>query len=53
MGICLNSKMPFDNYAKMAASAYFVDKSLLLQELIPIVDAGGINHVEVLFCPWR
>lgn len=38
MGICLNSKMPFDNYAKMAASAYFVDKSLLLQELIPIVE---------------
>lgn len=40
MGIYLNSKTPFQLFGDEAASAYFVDKSQMLQELIPLVDSG-------------
>lgn len=41
MGIYLNSKKPFGLYNSEAAKPYFVDKSLLIQELIPLVKAGN------------
>lgn len=38
MGVYLNSRKPHDNYKKIVDSTYFVDKSELLKELIPIVE---------------
>lgn len=40
MGLYLNSKKAQSNYQEMVQSAYFVDKTLLLEELIPIVGDG-------------
>ena len=34
----MNSRKPHDNYKKIVDSTYFVDKSELLKELIPIVE---------------
>lgn len=41
MGMYLNSKAPYEMYKKIVKSLYFVDKSLLLTELIP--SFGSIN----------
>lgn len=41
MGLYLNSKKPQDNYRETARTAYFVDKTLLLKELIPLVETDG------------
>lgn len=41
MGMYLDSKAPYEMYKKIAKSPYFVDKSLLLAELIP--SFGSIN----------
>lgn len=38
MGVYLNSQKPYINYEKTVWSTYFVDKSDLLNELIPIVE---------------
>lgn len=35
MGMFLNSKIPYESYNAIASDTYFVDKSLLLEELIP------------------
>lgn len=35
MGMFLNSKVPYETYKKAVQDAYFVDKTLLLAELIP------------------
>lgn len=35
MGIYLNSRIPSDAYKATASGTYFVDKSMLLNELIP------------------
>lgn len=40
MGFYLNSKKPFLMFQEEAASAYFVDKSDILKELVPIVSSG-------------
>lgn len=40
MGLYLNSKRAQSNYREIVQSAYFVDKTLLLEELIPIVGDG-------------
>lgn len=40
MGLYLDSKRGRSNYLEMVQSAYFVDKTLLLEELIPIVGNG-------------
>lgn len=37
MGVYLNSKKPFTIYQNIAYSDYFVDKSALLNELIPLI----------------
>lgn len=51
MGIYLNSKTPFQLFGDEAASAYFVDKSQMLQELIPLVDSGeGTSLQENGWC---
>lgn len=41
MGMFLNSKAPYETYKKVIQEPYFVDKSLLLSELIP--SFGSIN----------
>ena len=41
MGRLLDSRIPFESYRLMTEETYFVDKSMLLQELIP---AFGANH---------
>lgn len=41
MGMYLNSKAPYEMHRKIMQSPYFIDKSLLLTELIPAF--GGIN----------
>lgn len=48
MGMFLNSRVPFDAYQSTAAGKYFVDKSALLDELIP---ALGMD--ERYFCITR
>lgn len=40
MGIYLNSKTPFQLFCDEAAAAYFVDKSQILCELIPLVESS-------------
>jgi len=44
MGYYLNSASAFSLYESEANSPYFVDKSLLLKELFPLVDAGN-KHI--------
>ena len=48
MGIFLNSTAPFEAYQAVAAGKYFVDKSALLNELIP-----AIGTEERFFCVTR
>ena len=48
MGIFLNSTAPFEAYQAVAAGKYFVDKSALLNELIP-----AIGTEERFFCITR
>ena len=38
MGIYLNSKSPFGQFLDEAASTYFIDKSKMIEELIPITE---------------
>ena len=40
MGLYLNSKKTHNNYQEIVKSDYFVDKTGLLEELIPIVGPG-------------
>ena len=44
MGRYLNSSTPYALYQGEANQPYFVDKSLLLTELFPVLDAGN-QHV--------
>lgn len=39
MGMLLNSKAPYETYKKIVQNPYFVDKTLLLTELIPSFDS--------------
>ena len=48
MGKYLNSTVPFTAYQTVAAGKYFVDKSALLNELIP-----AIGMEERFFCITR
>lgn len=41
MGIFLNSIIPFESYQATASGKYFVDKSILLTELIPEIGMDG------------
>ena len=40
MGRLLDSRIPFESYRLMTEETYFVDKSMLLQELIPAFGAA-------------
>lgn len=40
MGLYLNSKKPYNNYQEIVNGDYFVDKTDMLKELIPIVGPG-------------
>ena len=44
MGYYLNNASAFSLYESEVNSPYFVDKSLLLKELFPLVDAGN-KHI--------
>lgn len=44
MGMYLNSISPYYLYKSEADSPYFVDKSLMLKELFPFVEAGN-RHI--------
>lgn len=35
MGVFLNSSAPYENYKEIASDTYFVDKSPLIEELLP------------------
>lgn len=48
MGIFLNSKAPFEAFRAVATDSYFVDKSMLLGELIP-----SIGKEKRFFCITR
>lgn len=48
MGVFLNSRVPFDLYRATAAEKYFVDKSVLLAELIP-----ALGRNQRFFCITR
>ena len=48
MGMYLNSKAPYEMYKKVIQDPYFVDKSLLLTELIPV-----FNSVNCYCCITR
>ena len=41
MGVYLDSKNPFGLFEEEASSLYFIDKTKLLEELIPLVSKGG------------
>lgn len=41
MGVYLNSRKPGTIYANVARSEYFVDKTAMLEELLPLVDVPG------------
>ena len=46
MGIYLNSVSPYTLYKSEVCSPYFVDKSQMLRELIPLAEVGN-RHVCV------
>lgn len=46
MGVYLNSKKPHDNYQDIVCSTYFVDKTMLLDELIPLVEQKRSTAVQ-------
>lgn len=48
MGIFLNSRIPFDSYKAAASEKYFVDKSVLLTELLP-----ALGTSQRFFCITR
>lgn len=48
MGIFLNSKVPFDAYKTTVSGKYFIDKSALINELIPALETD-----ERFFCITR
>lgn len=48
MGVYLNSRKPHDNYRKIVETTYFVDKSLLLEELIPMLEIHGIPSEQAV-----
>ena len=48
MGMFLNSRAPYEAYKKIIQNPYFVDKSMLIHELIP-----SINSVNCYCCVTR
>ena len=48
MGVFLNSIIPYESYKEMVMDTYFVDKSMLLAELIP-----AIGRKNKYFCITR
>lgn len=51
MGLFLNSRNPYENFREIAQDTYFVDKSLLIQELIPAI--GTKNRYFCITRPRR
>ena len=51
MGIYLNSSAACTLYRSEAAKPYFIDKSMLIKELLPLVDQG--NHYICITRPRR
>ena len=47
MGAYLNSQTPYTLYQSESRSPYFVDKTMLLQELFPYVAAGNHKAAQI------
>ncbi len=45
MGRYLNSRVPFEKYKQIAGTRFFVDKTLLLEDVIDAVDGDGQNYL--------
>ena len=45
MGVYLNSKNPLGIFSNEASSPYFIDKSKLLDELLPLMTQGGNKYI--------
>ena len=52
MGRYLNSSTPYALYQGETNQPYFVDKSLLLAELFPVLDAGN-QHICITRPFWK
>ena len=48
MGRYLNSSTPYALYQGETNQPYFVDKSLLLAELFPVLDAGNQHILSLI-----
>lgn len=46
MGVYLNSKKPYILFREEAAARYFVDKSQILDDLVPVVEWTGVSAEE-------
>lgn len=49
MGVYLNSKAPYGLFAEEAAAMYFVDKSEMLLELLPLVESRMASMIASFF----
>ena len=45
MGRYLNSRMPFEIYREIAGTRFFVDKSLLLEDILSTWEADGQKYL--------
>lgn len=51
MGMFLNSNVPFEAYSEIVSDIYFVDKSMLIEELLPAI--GKTNRYICITRPRR
>ena len=52
MGRYLNSRVPFEVYREIAGTRFFVDKSLILEEILSAVEVDGQKYLCITR-PWR
>ena len=45
MGKYLNSRVPFEAYKEIARTRFFVDKSLLLEDILSAVEIDGQKYL--------
>ena len=53
MGIYLNSVSSYTLYKSEVSSAYFVDKSRMLKELIPLAEVGNRHVCDMSSQIWK
>ena len=47
MGKYLNSRVPFEVYKEIAGTRFFVDKSLLLEDILSAVEIDGQKYWHI------